>query len=90
MKKPELDKAIDKAIEVKLKAVDQLVKEFIEPLEKVGNPEELIGKPYEQWTAQDFQLLASIYGNSDNTPLANLVFKKEYEKVKKLEAEEER
>ena len=85
MKKTNLEKAMDKAIEVKLKAVDLLLEELIEPLDKLGSPEELIGKPYESWDAQDLMLLTQIYGASDNTPLSNLVFKEEYAKV--LEAE---
>ena len=83
-----LTKAIDRAVKIKFDAVDKLVKEFIEPLGKVGNPEELINKPYENWTPEDFMLLSKIYGQEDNSPLANLIFKKEYEKVKELESEE--
>ena len=89
MKKTDLEKSMDKAIEVKLRAVDLLVEELIAPLEKLGNPEELIGKPYASWDAQDFMLLSQIYGQSDvNNPLADLVFKKEYAKVKQMEEEE--
>lgn len=90
MDKTDLEKAMDKAIKVKLEAVDKLIEELIEPLEKLGSPEALIGKSYEMWDGQDFQLLASIYGQGDNTPLSNLVFKKEYEKVLQLEENETR
>ena len=90
MKKTELTSAIEKVVEVKMKAVDKLVEELVEPLADIGNPEQLIKKPYEQWTGQDLQLLIKIYGQGDNTPLSNLVFRKEFEKVKALEAEEEK
>jgi len=88
MKDTELTKAIDKATEVKLQAVDKLVKELIEPLEKIGNPEDVLGKPYEQWSPQDLNMMITLYGNSDNSPLSNLIFRKTYKQVKELEAEE--
>ena len=88
MKQTDLEKAMDKAIELKLKAVDKLLEELVEPLEKLGSPEVLIGKPYEMWSGEDLMLLTQVYGQGNNTPLANLVFKKEYEKVKAMEEEE--
>ena len=89
MNKTDLEKSMDRAIEVKLKAVDLLVEELIEPLEKIGSPEALIGKPYEQWTAQDLMMLVQIYGQTEPNPLSDLIFKKSYENVKQLEKEEQ-
>ncbi len=88
MKDTPLTKAADKVIALKMLAVDILMTQLVEPLEKVGNPEDLIKKPYEQWTPQDFSLLAKIYGTGDNAPLARTIFDREYNKVKELEAEE--
>ena len=88
MKETELTKAIEQAVDLKLKAIDRLVEELVEPLEKVGNPEDLLGKPYEQWSPQDLQMLIQIYGSGDNTPLSNLIFRKTYAMVKELEREE--
>ena len=88
MKTTDFTQALEKLIDTKLAAVDLLVKELIEPLEKVGNPEELIKKPYETWTPEDFALLAKIYGPGNDTPLAAMIFKKEYNKVLRLEQEE--
>lgn len=88
MKKVPLDLSIDRAIEVKLKAVDQLVKELVEPLEDVGNPEQLLGKPYESWSPQELAMMISIYGKEEPNPLSNLIFRKKYEEVKQLEQEE--
>jgi len=88
MKDTELTKAIDKATEVKLQAVDKLVKELIKPLEKIGNPEDVLGKPYEQWSPQDLNIMITLYGQGDNTPLSNLIFRKTYKRVTELEAEE--
>jgi len=88
MKKTSLDKSIDAVLEIKFAAIDRLVEDFIEPLSVIDNPEKLISKPYEQWTTQDLQLLKTIYGEGENTPLSNLIFKRTYERVKKLEIEE--
>jgi len=88
MKKPDLVKAVERAVEIKMRAVDILVDELVEPLADVGNPEDLIRKKYSDWDAQDLQLLIKIYGEGDNTALARLIFSREYEKVKALEREE--
>ena len=84
MKETPLIKAINKAVEVKMEAVDRLLKDLVEPLGDVGNPEKLIGKPYEQWTQGDFDNLGRIYGQEPN-PLSDLIFKKTYERVKQME-----
>jgi hypothetical protein len=83
--KNKFDFAVKEVIDLKMEAVDKIVKEIIEPLRVTDNPEELIGKPYETWTAQDLQMLKSIYGEGNNTPLTNLIFKKTYERVVELE-----
>ena len=88
MKDIDFTKMVEKVVALKLETIDKLVEEIVEPLADVGNPEKLIGKPYEQWSAQDLQQLTQIYGSSDNSPLSNLVFRKEFEKVKQMEAEE--
>jgi len=82
-----LNQVVDRVIEAKLKAVDRIVEEIIDPVGDVGNPEKLIGKKYEQWSPDDVGRLSQVYGTGDKTPLANLVFKHIYEKVKQLEAE---
>lgn len=88
MKKTPLTIAIDKAVQIKMKAVDALIEELVEPLADVGNPEKLIKKPYEQWTKDDLQLLTRIYGTGEDTPLTRIIFNKNYERVKELEAQE--
>jgi hypothetical protein len=82
------DKAVEEVVGLKLRAVDRLTKELIEPLADVGNPEKVLRKPYEQWGENDLALAAKIYGPGDNTPLANLIFRKALERVKSLEEEE--
>lgn len=88
MKNIPLTQAIDRAIQIKLKAVDAIMEELVEPLADVGNPEKLIKKPYEQWTAQDLQFLRRIYGEGEDTPLTRLIFKKTYERVLSMEEAE--
>lgn len=88
MNKTLLTQAIDKAVAVKLQAVDRVIKELVEPLEKVGSPEDLIKKPYEQWTPEDLSMLTKIYGTKEPNLLSNLIFRKVYKKVKQMEAEE--
>ena len=88
MKKAVLDKSIDKAIRIKMMAVDRLIEDLITPLEIKDNPEDLLGKPYAQWTPQDLELLKRVYGIGDDTVLTRFIFKKTYERVKALEGEE--
>ena len=79
--------AVEQVIQEDIKAIDAVIQEDIEPLAKVGNPETLINKKYENWTPQDFQTLTNIYGQGDDTPLARLIFNKSYEELKTLESE---
>ena len=87
MKKPELTKSIDKVIDLKLRAVEIFIKDVVEPLEDVGNPEKLIGIPYEQWTPEIIQYLSQIYGTQEPNQLSDFIFRKEYKRVKELEEE---
>ena len=66
-------------------AIDELVKELIDPIAHVGNPEKLIGKKYEQWTPTDIQILGTVYGAEGKNPLTTLIINKEWAKVKILE-----
>ena len=88
MKETDLTLGIEKMVAVKIKAVDRFIKEYIEPIADVGNPEKLIKKPYEQWTQQDLQMLGKIYGETEPNALSNLIFRKKYDEVRKLEEEE--
>ena len=88
MKNDEFSKSVERVVSVKLKAVDRFVEKMVEPLSDVGNPEKLIKKPYAQWTPEDLALLTRIYGVGDDSPLSQLIFNREYERVKELEREE--
>ena len=88
MKQTPLTMAIDRAIQIKLKAVDRLIKEMVEPLADVGNPEKLIGKKYEEWTPEDLNLLSKIYGTNEPNLLSNLLERKLIDEVMQLEKEE--
>ena len=86
MKKTLLTMAVQEIIDLKLSVLDEFIEEVIEPLGEIGNPEKLIGKPYEQWTPAEFQILGQIYGPEPNA-LSNLIFKKAYKEVLDLEKE---
>lgn len=86
MRKDWLSEVVQEVVEAKLEAVDEYIEEMIEPIGDIGNPEKLISKPYEQWTGLDLQLLGQVYGPEPN-PLSELIFRKEYESLKKMEAE---
>ena len=88
MKDTPFTKAVDEVIELKMKAIDAYIEEIIEPIEHVGNPEQLIRKPYGEWTPEDLQMLQFVYGSGDDTPLARLIFNKSYQEVQDLEKEE--
>lgn len=85
MKETVISKAVDEVIALKLASIDIMIRNLVDPLGEVGNPEKVIGKSYEDWTPEDFQKLVSIYGQKEPTPLSNLVFKKEYAKTQMLE-----
>jgi len=82
-----LDKRMARVIALKLKVLKRFHDEYVAPLERFGSPEKLLGKPYELWTPQDIQMLGQVYGSGNDTPLARLIAKKEWEKTKAGEAE---
>ena len=83
-----LDLAIKKIVSVKMIALDRLTKELIEPISDVGSPEKVLKKAYDLWDENDLALAVQIYGPGDDTPLANLIFRKTLERVEELEREE--
>jgi len=87
MKPTTLTRITEEVIDLKLKAADEFIADVIEPLEKIGSPEALIGKKYEEWTPLDFQLLGQVYGMGNESPLGKLIFKKSLEEVQRLESE---
>jgi len=89
MKSPDFIKQLEQTVALKMKAIDVVIKDLVEPLSDIGNPEQLIKKPYEQWSPQDLQMLGKIYGQGNDTPLARTIFNKEYDRVRQLESEVE-
>jgi len=80
--------ALDDLIDLHMRAIDIVMEDIVDPVADVGSPEKLLGKPYEQWTPNDLQMMMKIYGAGDDTPLSNLIFRKMYARVKELEQEE--
>jgi hypothetical protein len=85
MKDIKISEIADEVVQVKLRALKEVMRELVEPIRKVGSPEKVIGKPYEEWTPQDKQRAITIYGTKKPNPLDSLVFRKTYEKVKQME-----
>jgi len=86
VKKTEWSTAMTEYVNLVTEAIDIIVDEWIEPLGDIGSPEKLIGKPYEEWTPQDLQMLGQVYGAEPNA-LSDLIFTKKYAEVKRLEQE---
>ena len=87
MKRDVTIKVINETISDMLSVADEVIGELEYQFEETRNPEKLIGKPYETWTAQDFQMLGQVYGEGDNS-LSRLIFNKSYEEVLTLEESE--
>ena len=72
-------------VEEDMEVLRDLLEEDTEALKLTVNPEKIIGKPSEQWTTEDIQLLRQLFG-SDSKILLDAVYKN----VLKLEAENAR
>ena len=88
MRQDEMNKVVDEVVALMIDVADDYLSEMEEQLEVTRSPEKLLGKRYEEFTSQDFSILSQIYGEEEPNPLSNLIFTREYEKLKILEAEE--
>lgn len=88
MRQGDFVELIDETVALLLDVADEYLSEITAQLENVGSPEAVMGKPYEQFTPQDFKILTQIYGEGEPNPLSNLIFRKKYKEVLELEAEE--
>jgi hypothetical protein len=87
MRKDDFVEIINEVIALKLEIADEYISTVIDSIGNIGSPEKIIGKKYDDWNEIDRQLLTQVYGTGDDTPLAKLIFNKEFEAVKKLESE---
>jgi hypothetical protein len=87
MKSTGITKGTEQAIEIALAATDRMLEEYILPLTDFGNPENLLGKVYDEWTPQDIGQLSQIYGTGSESVLATFIARKEIEKMLGLEAQ---
>jgi hypothetical protein len=88
MKSIPLTQSVEKVVALKMKAVDSLLEELIDPIADVGSPEKLLGKKYETWSPEDLALMTKVYGIKEPNPLSDLIFNKTYKQVKELEEAE--
>ena len=63
-----------------LDTANEFIKEECDKVADVGNPEDLVHKPYSQWLPQDMQTLSGIYVY-DRKPLEDFVQRKEIDKL---------
>ena len=63
-----------------LEVADKYIKEECDKVADLGNPEELVHKPYSQWTPQDLRALDGIYVY-DKKPLKDFIQRKEIDKL---------
>jgi len=73
-----------KEIETMEKEILDIAEEYTQKecdeIADLGNPEELVHKPYARWTPQDFQVLNNIYVY-DRGPLEKFIKSKEIDKL---------
>lgn len=80
--------AVAEVNKLQMEAIDQYVSDIADMVGDVGNPEELIGAPYEEWKDNPMilQQLQMIYGTQEPNPLSELIFKKEITRIREQEA----
>ena len=83
MKDTNITEAVREVVAVRMKAVDEFIKEVVDPLENVGNPEKFLGKPWNTWTPQDMQILQGVYGSQ----LEDFIAKKAITEMREHESE---
>jgi hypothetical protein len=87
MNKDSFDMAVNRVIDLNMKAIDQYEKLVILPMiDDLKHPERIINKPYEQWMPQDFQLLQQVYQATPDI-LNKFIANKEYEILVNLHKE---
>lgn len=77
-------KIVKSEVDKVVKVYEKFKKEEIDPIAKIGNPEKIINKPYEQWTPQDKQMLQQVYVYSPEV-LIEFIAKKEVDSVWKMQ-----
>uniref|UniRef100_A0A6M3L1U4 Uncharacterized protein n=1 Tax=viral metagenome TaxID=1070528 RepID=A0A6M3L1U4_9ZZZZ len=83
MRKEWLDK-VDEVVKDVKESTDAYIKENIDPVAEIGNPEDILSKKYERWTPEDMQTLQQVYVY-DIKPLEDFIAKKEIDKLWKSE-----
>jgi hypothetical protein len=84
-KKRNLLDEIKDLVEEDMEVLRDLLEEDTEALKLTVSPEKILGRPVEQWTLEDIQLLRQLYGSGSKILLDTV-----YKNVLKLEAENAR
>jgi len=84
VKHSEVVELIRKEVDAFMEALKDVMESDIKPLVKYGNPEDVIGKDFEQWTVEELQRAATIYGPK----LEKFLAKKYVDELTELESQE--
>ena len=68
MKESMITEAVDRAVSLEKKAIDLVLEELVAPIMALGNPEELVGRPYDEWKDDPTVMgtLTAIYGTQSS------------------------
>ena len=75
-----LQEVVKDEVDRTIKVYEKFKKKEIDPIAKLGNPEKIINKPYEQWNPQDIQMLREVYVYSPED-LEEFMVKKDVQEV---------
>ena len=78
-----ISQSSQRAADVAERATNMLIERYLEPMTDFGNPEKVMGKRFEEWTAYDLKMLQTIYGQ-DST-LQNFISRKRYDLILRME-----
>jgi len=81
----DMELAFNEEVEKMLDVLDEIIKTEIEPLMEHRIPSKVIGKPFEEWSAEDLQKAAIIFGQAH---MEEYIGNKKVKELKELEAEE--
>jgi hypothetical protein len=85
MKPTVFDRNKERVTDLYQRVMKRYENEVIDQLTKFGDPEKLLGKPYELWTPQDLVLLGQIYGTEPDSILEKFLAKKAKNRMYELE-----
>jgi hypothetical protein len=87
LKDTNLTLAVEEVVTRQVRAIDKIIEDFIKPLSDVGSPQDIMGKPYAEWTPEDLQRAIMIYGQKSDSPLSRGLTKFYIDRMRQAESE---